>query len=287
MKPTSGFMHRLWRALMSALVAFSCGAHSMTAHAATVLSVGVVPQFPMERIATDWNPVLKEVSRISGLRLELKYYASIPEFEKAFLKGELDIAYLNPYHAVMARKAAGYIPIIRDDHQRLTGILVVRKDSPVTRLEQLEGATIAFPAPNAFGASLYMRALLTEQARLRFTAVYRTTHSNVFRHVLSGQAQAGGAIQHTLDREAPEVRESLRILYETPVAYSHPVAVHPRVPAAERLALQRAFLNLASRAEFASLLKEIQIPAPAIARYEDYAPLEKLGLERFVVQKTD
>ncbi len=286
MKPTPGFMQRLWHVLMPAFFVVSCCAQSMTANAATMLSVGVVPQFPMERIATDWNPVLREVSRASGLHLELKYYESIPEFEKAFLKGELDIAYLNPYHAVMARKAAGYIPIIRDDRQ-LTGILIVRKDSPVTRLEQLDGATIVFPAPNAFGASLYMRALLTEKFHLRFTPVYRSTHSNVYRHVLRGQAQAGGAIHQTLDKEAPEVRESLRVLYETPAAYSHPIVVHPRVPAAERLAVQRAFLDLSKRVEFASLLKEIQIPAPAIARYEDYAPLEKLGLERFVVQKTD
>jgi phosphonate transport system substrate-binding protein len=187
----------------------------------------------------------------------------------------------------MAKKAAGYIPIIHDDHQRLTGILVVRKDSPVTRIDQLDGATIAFPAPNAFGASLYMRALLTEKFHLRFTPVYRTTHSNVYRHVLNGHVKAGGGIQQTFDKEAPEVRESLRVLYETPAAYSHPIVVHPRVQAAARHAVQRAFLELAKRADHASLLKEIQISAPAIAKYEDYAPIEKLGLERFVVQKTD
>jgi phosphonate transport system substrate-binding protein len=277
---------RLWLALTGPLFILLCSGHLSAARAETVLSFGVVPQFPMERIATDWNPVLQEISRASGLRLELKYYATIPEFEKAFLKGELDIAYLNPYHAVMARKSAGYIPIIRDE-QRLTGILVVRKDSPVTRLDQLDGATIAFPAPNAFGASLYMRALLTEQARIRFTPVYRTTHSNVHRHVLSGQAQAGGAVRQTLDKEAPEVRESLRILYETPAAYSHPIVVHPRVPMKGRQALQQAFLNLAGRTELAPLLKEIQMPNPVIASYENYAPLEKLGLERFVVLKAE
>lgn len=286
----NGAVRHLSRRLRLALIwplfiLLSSGLFS-SAHAETVLGFGVVPQFPMERIATDWNPVLQEISKASGLRLELKYYATIPEFEKAFLKGELDIAYLNPYHAIMAKKSAGYIPVIRDE-QRLTGILLVRKDSPVTRLDQLDGATIAFPSPNAFGASLYMRALLTERARIRFTPVYRTTHSNVYRHVLSGQAQAGGAIQQTLDKEAPEVRESLRILYETPAAHSHPIVVHPRVPIKIRQALQQAFLNLAARTELAPLLKEIQIPSPVMASHEDYTALEKLGLERFIVLKTE
>ncbi len=52
---------------------------------------------------------------------------------------------MNPYHAVMAKKAAGYTPILRDGATRLTGILVVRKDSPITRVEQLDGATLEKP----------------------------------------------------------------------------------------------------------------------------------------------
>lgn len=251
------------------------------------LSVGIVPQFPLEQIASTWTPVLNQVAKAAGVRLELKRYASIPDFEAAFLKGEPDLVFLNPYHAVMARKAAGYLPIIRDDRQRLSGLLVVREDSKVTSLDQLDGATIAFPSPNAFGAALYMRALLTEQARIRYTAVYRTTHSNVFRHVINGQAQAGGVIRQTFDREPPEVREQLRILYETPPAFPHPVAVHPRVPAKLRDALQQAFVALGSRPETAPLLNAIQIPFPVKAGYADYAPLEKLGLERYVVLKED
>ncbi len=122
--------------------------------AAQTLSVTVVPQFPAEQLFRDWTPVLKEVSRLTGLDLKFKTYASIPEFESAFLNGEPDVAYMNPYHAVMAQKAAGYTPILRNDSTRLTGILLVRKDSAITRVDQLNGATLAFPARNAFGASL-------------------------------------------------------------------------------------------------------------------------------------
>jgi phosphonate transport system substrate-binding protein len=260
---------------------------SQPVRAEPVLSVGVVPQFPLEQIASTWTPVLNQVAKAAGVRLELKRYATIPDFEEAFLRGEPDVVFLNPYHAVMARKAAGYLPIIRDDRQRLAGLLVVRRDSKASSPAELDGATIAFPSPNAFGASLYMRALLAEQVRIRFTPVYRSTHSNVFRHVINGQAQAGGVIRQTLEREPPEVREQLRILYETPPAFPHPVVVHPRVPAKLREALQQAFIALGSRADAAPLLDGIQIPVPVKATYADYAPLEKLGLERYVVLKED
>lgn len=258
---------------------------NLGARAEQTFTVTVVPQFPPEQIFRDWTPVLKEISKLTGLQLKLKTYASIPEFETAFLNGESDFAYMNPYHAVMARKAAGYTPILRDDASRLTGILVVRKDSPITRVDQLNGATLAFPAPNAFGASLYMRALLTEEHKINFTPEYVTTHSNVYRNVIIGRTQAGGAIRRTLELETPELKAQLRVLYETPSAYSHPIVTHPRVPTQAREAVLQAFLKLGADPTFAEQLKDIQIPKPAKADFKDYEPLEKLGLEKFVVIK--
>jgi len=258
---------------------FSLG---LGASAAQTLSVAVVPRFPAEQIFRDWTPVLTEVSRLTGLDFKLKAYASIPEFETAFLNGELDIAYMNPYHAVMAKKAAGYTPILRDDTTRLTAVLVVRKDSPITRVEQLDGATLAFPAPNAF-PSLYIRALLTNEHKIQFKPEYVTTPGNVSRHVISGRAQAGGIHRQTLALEPPELQAQLRVLYETPTAYSHPIVIHPRVPAQVREALRQAFLKLGENPAFAERLRAIQIPKPVVANFKEYAPLEKLGLEKFVI----
>lgn len=251
------------------------------------LSIGIVPQFPMGEIASDWTPVLRELSKAAGLTLKLSFYTTIPDFEAAFLKGAVDVAYLNPYHAVMAKKAAGYEPIIRDGRHKLKGILVVRKDSPLTRLEQLNEAVIGFPAPNAFGASLYMRAILTEQAGLRFTPKYLNTHTNVYLHVSGGRLPAGGGIRQTLESEPPEIRESLRVLYETPETHPHPVVVHPRVPAELRRALQDAFVALGARADATPLLQRILMPSPVKTSYADYASLDKLHLERYVVLKKD
>lgn len=255
----------------------------MAAQATQTLSFAVVPQVGAKQIFTDWTPVLKQVSKLTGVEFKLKFYPSIPEFEADFLKGGPDIAYMNPYHLIMASKAAGYRPIIRDDASILQGILVVRKDSPVTRIDQLDGETLAFPAPNAFGASLYMRALLTREAKIRFTPIYVTTHPNVFRNVVLGQALAGGAVLRTFNQESPEMQAQLRILYQTPAVYPHPIAVHPRVPVKVVDAIRQAFLEMGRDPDFAGALKKIEIPSPSKAALEDYAPLAKLGLEDFAV----
>jgi phosphonate transport system substrate-binding protein len=244
----------------------------------------VVPQFPPAVIQRDWTPIIERIERISGVALELKFYRSIPEFEAGFLKGEPDFLYLSPYHAVKARRAQRYAPLVRDFSAQLKGILVVRRDSSVTSVRQLNGATIAFPSAKAFASSLYLRALMKQREKISFTPKYVSTHSNVYRHVLLGMVAAGGGANKTLNMEPAALRDQLRVLYETPGSAPHPVCAHPRVPATVRESFAAAFLALPSDATGRELLKAVEIERPGRADYEkDYQPLEALGLDTFAV----
>jgi phosphonate transport system substrate-binding protein len=204
----------LWLALFS--LAVTAQAQS-AADAARGLTVAVVPQFTVLQIHKDWTPFLERVSRDSGVTLTLKSYQSIPAFEADLLKGVPDIAFMNPYHQVMAKRAAGYVPLVRDS-KLLTGVLLVRRDSPVRALKDLSGGKLAFPAPNAFGASLYMRALLAEQEGVKIEPVYVKTHSNVFRQVILGEAAAGGTVNGAFSREPAAVTEQVRVILKRRVS---------------------------------------------------------------------
>jgi phosphonate transport system substrate-binding protein len=200
------------------------------------------------------------------------------------LAGAPDFAYMNPYHQVMARKAQGYIPLVRDS-KPLTGILVVRKDDPIKSVRELDGKEVAFPAPNAFGASLWIRALLAEREKIRILPAYVKTHSNAFRYAATGKAAAAGGIGVTLVDEPEELRSTLRVLLETPGVAPHPLSAHPRVPEAVRRLVTETLLGMAQDAAGQAMLKDIQMPAPVRADYaRDYQPLEKFGLEKYVVR---
>jgi len=275
------------RGSMCRLVGWGLGwalmALNATAQTPAKYSFAVVPQYSAIELHKDWAPLLARLAKDTGFTLELKIAASIPLFETSFLKGEPDFAYMNPYHAVMAKKAQAYVPLLRDS-KPLTGVLAVRKDSQYKTLKDLNGQKIAFPAPNAFGASLYMRALLTEEAGIQFEPSYVKTHSNVYRHVIRKEAAAGGSVNAALNDELPEVRELLQILYQTPPVAPHPVVAHPRVPVAAQKALAQAFLALTQDAEGRALLKEIRTPAPVASSYQaDYLPLEKLNIQKYLV----
>lgn len=249
--------------------------------------VGIVPQLPPREIAASWTPVLKDVGEQSGQCFELVIPTSIPLFEKQLQDGGFDFAFLNPYHQVMARQRLGLIPLVRDGKTNLDGILVVRKDSPLRQLADLNGQTVAFPAPNSFGASLLMRALLARQG-IRIKPDYLNTHSNVYRAVALGRAPAGGGVNNTWMRERPELRRELRILWRTPSYAPHPFSAASRVPATTRLKVQQAFLRLGATEQGRALLAKVQMPMVIKADYaRDYEPLTRLGLERFVVKGGD
>jgi phosphonate transport system substrate-binding protein len=261
--------------LLLASLASTARAQSSTG----TLTVSIVPQLPAARIHAEWKPILDRVTAATGQRFRLVFEETIPDFEKAFLEGKHDLVFMNPYHAVMAQRAQGYVPLLRDQTP-LTGILVVRKDSGIRALADLAGQQIAYPAPNAFGASLYMRALLDAEPGLVTHPVYVETHGNVYRRVAIGDFVAGGGVNQTLADSAPELRAMLRTLYETPPAASHPLCAHPRVPEALRQRLQEAFIALRGDASGRLLLAAARVPVPVQADYtRDYLPLESLALD--------
>lgn len=249
-----------------------------------IYSIGVVPQLIPTETHRIWAPIVAKLTQLTGLQFELKLYDSIPKFEVDFLNGVLDLAFLNPYHAVMAKKTQAYIPLIRDSAQSLSGILVVKKDSNIKFIKDLDGKSIAFPAPNSFGASLYLRALLTQKYQIKFTPIYQKTHSNVYRHVIFGEALAGGGVNNTLKREASETQMQLRILFETPSVPSHPIVAHPRLSKKIIKLITDSFLEMGKNTDSQKLFDEAQLSKPIKAIYDiDYKPLEKLKLEKFVV----
>jgi phosphonate transport system substrate-binding protein len=246
-----------------------------------IFTVAVVPQFSLTQAHRDWTPLLSRLEQATGYRFQLLAFDRFAHFESEMRKGKPDLILMNPYHMTEARQKHGYLPLVRDSTP-FSGILVVRKDSTIKTLAALEGQTIAFPSPNAFAASLYIRALLAEKIHIKTEPVYVGNHQNVYRHVLLGEAVAGGGVTKSLQKEPEAVRSRLKVIFTTPSLASHPLAAHPRVPAAARKKIVDALLAMRTDPEASKLLANVQMPQPVKAVYSrDYAGLAKLRLDRY------
>jgi phosphonate transport system substrate-binding protein len=277
----------MWLAtgLLLLLAGAATTAHTAPAAAdtdATHYSFAVVPQFEQRRLFKIWRPLLNELERRTGLKFELIGTHTIPAFEREFMRGAFDFAYMNPYHIVAGHRTQGYEPLVRDGVRQLRGIIVVRKDSPFTSLADLDGHTIAFPSPNALGAALLPRADLQE-AKVKYESRYTQTHTSVYLHVAKGLVDAGGGVRSTLDVQSKELKAALRILHETRGLSSHPICAHSRVPMRDRERVRRALLEMGEDAKGRALLAGIPMEKPVAARLEDYRVITDWGLERLYI----
>ncbi len=266
---------------------FPDGAWSQTENKKTqkVYTVGVVPQFDVLHLNQIWQPIIKEIRQRTGIRLVLRGSSTIPAFEREFVLGKFDFAYMNPYHVLIANRDQGYIPLVRDHKSTLYGILVVKKDSPIESVKELTGKKVAFPAPNAMGASLMIRAALHDKFQIQIEPQYVQTHSSVYLNVALEEAVAGGGVQKTLNQQTPPIQESLRVLYRTVDVKSHPFVVHPRVDLEVREKVLNAFLEMGRTPEGKAKLSRIPIQEIGIASLKDYSPLRKMNLDRFYIHQ--
>lgn len=272
---------RSYSYIFGVLILLSAGI-TAAAPAPQIFKVAIVPLMAPTVINRNWGPVLSSLEKATGHRFELSVYEQFSQFEDEFKAGIPDFIYLNPFHAVMARQAQGYIPLVRDGSELLSAILVVLADSPIHQVSELNGKAIAFASPNAF-APLYLRALLTEKEKVTTRAVFVGSPQNAYRHVLTGDVEAGGGLLPLLQKEPAAVQARLKVLYTTPGVAPHPFAAHPRVPETIRRQIQQALLDMVRDPEGKKLLEMVLIKQPIIADFaRDYAPLEQLHFERYM-----
>ncbi|WP_338366201.1 phosphate/phosphite/phosphonate ABC transporter substrate-binding protein [uncultured Pseudoalteromonas sp.] len=251
---------------------------------AQTFTFGVVPQYEPQKLTAIWQPFLNKITEKTGVQFKLVTVESIPVFEQGFAQGDYDFAYMNPWHSVIAFDKQGYQPLVKDAARYLQGILVVNKNSKIESVEQLKDAEIAFPAPNALGASLLMRAELALLYGLTIKPIYVQTHSSVYLNVALNVAPAGGGVLGTLKQQPQNLQNKLKVIYKTRKVSRHPIVAHPYVSQHIQAKVQQAIIEIGSDPKQKYLLAGIPIIEPSKASIKDYQQLTQWGLRSFYVE---
>jgi len=215
----------------------------------TEITLGVVPQQSPLKLSKKWLKVTNYLEQKTGVKVIFKTERSIPTFEKVLYAGQYDIAYMNPYHFVVANKKQSYQAFTRAD-KKIVGILLAKdKNFDVTNSNNIKGQTFLFPAPNAFAATLLPKFELREkynfdidkEAQVR----YVNSHDSVYKGVSREIGQVGGGIVRTFNNFVDKNdKDKLNIVYKTDAYPSHPIAAHPKLDKELVSKLQKAFLEM-------------------------------------------
>lgn len=248
---------------------------------------GVHPLHNVRRLAALYQPLVDLLNREQGdVELTLEGSTSYADFEEKLRTRQLALALPNPYQVLKAA-SWGYrvfAKVRNDDDFR--GILLVRRDSGLTTLEQLRGKTISYPAPTALAAAMMPQWLLHQaglQAGRDVGSVYVGSQESSIMNVYLGQTAAAATWPppwRSLSRERPEVAAALEVRWQTPSLPNNGLVARDDLPEALVARLRELFVNLDRTPEGRALLAEAEIEGFEPATEATYAPVREF-LERF------
>lgn len=207
------------------------------------LQMGVLPYLSSERLFENFLPLKDYLETQLQRRVIL---STAPNFKTYFQRathGDYDLYFTAPHLALLAEKDYGHQRVSRFS-QELSGILVVRLDSPVQRIQDLRGRTVI--APDDLAIIAILGENLLKQNGLLPTRDYRLlrtpSHNNALLTLHRPGADAALVGSGILKQLPPEVAQKLRILSRTPSLPNLMAMTPPRLAAAETARLQSAVL---------------------------------------------
>lgn len=238
------------------------------------LSFGVFPSLSARQVVEIYRPLARALEQQLQRRIVIYSARDFRTFAERTRKGEYDILLTAPHLAWLARQDAGYRPLLKyatPTH----GLLVVRADSPFHTPESLQGRTLARADPLAVTV-LAIQADLAAHG-LRAGADYRLldtgTHNNAVLQVIGKRADAAALGLHPYRLLAPDLRNQLRILLESPPVSSLMFLTHPALRDGEALAIRKALLAFEASAQGKAFM--------ARGGYGGFAPVDGSELRAF------
>ncbi len=189
---------------------------------------------------------------------------SFSVFMHRVARREYDIVYLNPLLCAEAQKS-GYHVIAKIAGEPFTGILVVRRDSNITKLAAplRPGLRLGFPDPGAFAATVmtrrYMESLGIPVDR-DFEVKYFGSQDSVLMALYSGLVDVAGTWKPSLRSMPKHIQQALRIIAETPPEPQMPIAVRDDMPVADMKMVAKVLVDMGSTIAGRQILNGMELP---------------------------
>ncbi len=242
----------------------------------SLLRFAIVPQQSPRELAKRWGPIIQYISERANVPLQFQTANSLTTYQQEMKAGVYDIAFINAYYYVAFSKEAGYKVFAQEKDAKFISIMVVRKDSPVQTIEELNGKQLAFPGPTAVTSLLANTHL--KARNVHFSTNYVLSMDSVYRAVAKGLFPAGLGEARTFGSMEPEIRDQLRVLWSADPMPPFTFSAHPRVPPASLQKIQQAMLAMADDPKGLELLKAVNMKGFAVAHASEYEAIRKLKL---------
>lgn len=233
------------------------------------LTVGVFPRRSAVITVKSFKPLVNHLSQALDEKVTLEVSKSFPAFWKNVQEGKYDIVHYNQYHYVKSHAEYGHIPIVTNEEQGVdivAGMLSVRKDSGINKVEDLRGKKVLFGGGKmAMSSYISATAILKKHGLIEgkdYTAAFAKNPPSAIVGVYNKAADAAGSGDIVLKIESVTSKidiEQMRVLAKSD-SYTHLVwAVSNDVPADKVEKITSAMISLADSNEGKAILKAARV----------------------------
>ncbi|MCR4439775.1 MAG: PhnD/SsuA/transferrin family substrate-binding protein [bacterium] len=225
------------------------------------IRVGVVSRFAPNLIYQGYQPIVDYLNEVTPYHFVLKLGGSYEETIQQLARGEVHLAFVGTFVYLKARHKYPIRCLLSPLNSRyepyFRSVLVTLADSPIRRVADLAGKSLALPSPMSFSANWLLRVELpkhglhpTDLAAVR----HFDFHHTVIYEILSGRVDAGVV----KDRVAEEFfGKGIRVVASSPPIPGSPLIVRNDLDSTLVLAIQEALLRVDTRkTEYRQLMRD-------------------------------
>lgn len=241
--------------------------------AADELVFGVYPYLSSSQIVEQFAPLGDHLAQAIDRPVSLR---SAPDFEKFIERtraGEYDIMFTAPHLGRLAEKRDAYLPLAQTGYP-IVVVVLTRKDSPINKLTDLKGRSLAVGAKLSMSYQMVDRELerhgllLGREVRFINTASF----SNVLEALVRNEADAGATGTLLWEKAPPDKHQVLHEIWRSQPVPGFLVLAHPRIGTAAIQRLKQALLDFGNTPAGKTYFEK--------SRQIDFRPIDAATLKR-------
>ena len=197
----------------------------------------------------------------------------LSQLARAVKDGEVDLFHDSVVPTMVLSRNSGSVPILRQwkrGEAEYDSVIVVKKDSGINALSDLQGKTVAFDEPHSTSAHVVPRMLLADKKlkMIRLNSAQEMkphavgyvfgSDGSAMSFLISGRTDAAATSSREFEQLRPDVRENLKVIGTSITVPRQLVSVRRDLDIKLRDALKQALLTMDNDPEGREVLKRQQ-----------------------------
>lgn len=249
-------------------------------------SFAIHPLHNPTRLHEVFQPMIDYLNQqIGEAHFYLEASRDYPSYDRKLQNHAVDFALPNPYQTINALSHGYRVFAKMADDEQFRGIFLVRKNSHFTQPKDLIHHKISYPAPTALAATmmpqyfLYQHGVKLSDVENHYVGSQESSIMNVF-HGLTDAAATWPPPWEALSQERPELKESLKVIWQTDTLPNNGLIARNALPDALVNKVKLALLDLHKHKAGQEILQKIHLSKFETADNETYRPVKEF-IENF------